>query len=190
MAKRIIICAGIDTGKHKLDVALEGCPDTLQVGNTADGHVTLSAWLRQHRVERVGIEASGGYEQAVVAHLRRDGFVVVVFQPAQVRAYAKFLLQRAKNDKIDAGLIAACTAATKKIHAPPDPRLAPFAEHLTLIEQIRRRSGVPIIIITAFNKEYADQVRGLNDVVILRKPFDSWDLLDLLETELAASSSH
>jgi transposase len=47
-----------------------------------------------------------------------------------------FHLQRAKNDKLDAALIAACTAAAKKIHAPPDPRLAPFAEHLTLIEQI------------------------------------------------------
>jgi transposase len=136
MNKHSMVCAGIDTAKHKLDVALEGRSETLQVDNTADGAVALSAWLRQHRVERVGIEASGGYEQEVVAHLRRDGFVVVVFQPAQVRAYARFLLQRAKNDKIDAGLIAACTAATKKIHAPPDPRLAPFAEHLTLIEQI------------------------------------------------------
>ena len=37
---------------------------------------------------------------------------------------------------IDAALIAACTAAIKKIHAGPDPRLQPFAEHLTLIEQI------------------------------------------------------
>jgi transposase len=69
--------------------------------------------------------------------LRREGFVVVVFQPAQVRAYGRFLLQLAKNDKIDARLIAACTAAIKKIHAPPDPRLAPFAEHLTLIDQIK-----------------------------------------------------
>jgi len=60
----------------------------------------------------------------------------VVFQPAQVRAYAKFHLQLAKNDKIDAALIAACTAAIKKIHDAPDPRLQPFAEHLTLIEQI------------------------------------------------------
>ena len=34
------------------------------------------------------------------------------------------------------GLIAACTAAVKKIHTPPDPRLLPFAEHLTMIEQI------------------------------------------------------
>jgi transposase len=68
--------------------------------------------------------------------LRRKRFVVVVFQPAQVRAYAKFHLQLAKNDKIDAALIAACTAAVKKIHAAPDPRLQPFAEHLTLIDQI------------------------------------------------------
>jgi transposase len=131
-----MICAGIDTGKRKLDVALDGRAERLRFDNTADGHRALSAWLRQQRTKRVGIEASGGYEQAVVAQLRRDHFQVVVFQPAQVRAYAKFHLQRAKNDKIDAALIAACTAAAKKIHAPPDARLAPFAEHLTMIEQI------------------------------------------------------
>jgi len=92
--------------------------------------------LRKHRAQRIGIEASGGYEQAVVATLRRNGFVVIVFQPAQVRAYAKFHLQRAKNDKIDAALIALCSAATKTVHAPPDPRLVPFAASLTMIEQI------------------------------------------------------
>lgn len=136
MSKHSIICAGIDTGKHKLDVALEERSQELQVENIPDGHSRLSAWLRKHRVERIGIEASGGYEQPVVGHLRRKGFVVVVFQPAQVRAYAMFHLQRAKNDKIDAGLIAACTGAVKKIHAPPDPRLAPFAEQLTFVDQI------------------------------------------------------
>src|SRR6185312_13073529 len=136
MAKRITVCAGIDTGKRKLDVALDGSAEQLQVDNTAEGCKTLLQWLRQHRVKRVGIEASGGYEQAVVAELRRKRFVVVVFQPAQVRAYAKFHLQRAKNDKIDAALIAACTAAVKEIHPAPDPRLLPFAEHLTLIDQI------------------------------------------------------
>jgi transposase len=136
MSKHSMICAGIDTGKRKLDVALHGRADELQVDNGADGCKALSAWLRQHRVKRVGIEASGGYERAVVAQLRHDGFVVIVFQPAQVRAYAKFHLQRAKNDKIDAALIAACAAAVERIHAPPDPRLAPFAEHLTMIEQL------------------------------------------------------
>jgi len=136
MAKHITICAGIDTGKRKLDVAIEDRREQLQVENTPDGHKLLLTWLGQHRVKRVGIEASGGYEQPVVAELRRKRFVVVVFQPAQVRGYAKFHLQRAKNDKIDAALIAACTAAVRKIHAAPDPRLLPFAEQLTMIDQI------------------------------------------------------
>ena len=136
MAKRITVCAGIDTGKRKLDVAIDGSCEQLQVENTAEGHKVLLEWLRRHKVKRIGIEASGGYEQPVVVALRSKRFVVVVFQPAQVRAYAKFHLQRAKNDKIDAALIAACTAAVKKIHPAPDPRLQPFAEHLTLIEQV------------------------------------------------------
>jgi transposase len=136
MTKYITICAGIDTGKRMLDVAVEGSREQLQVENTSEGHAVLLAWLRRLRVKRVGIEASGGYEQPVVAELRRKRFVVVVFQPAQVRAYAKFHQQRAKNDKIDAALIAACTAAVRKIHPAPDPRLQPFAEQLTMIDQI------------------------------------------------------
>jgi transposase len=137
MAKRITVCAGIDTGKRRLDVAIDGRGEQLQVENTAEGHQVLLEWLRRHKVKRIGIEASGGYELAIVMALRRKRFVVVVFQPAQVRAYAKFHLQLAKNDKIDAALIAACTAAVKKIHDAPDLRLQPFAERLTLIEQIR-----------------------------------------------------
>src|SRR5436309_2470332 len=136
MAKRITICAGIDTGKRKLDVAIDGNGEQLQVENTAEGHKVLLEWLQRHKVKRIGIEASGGYEQPVVAELRRKRFVVVVFQPAQVRGYANFHSQRAKNDKIDAALIAACTAAVRKIHPAPDPRLAPFAEQLTMIDQI------------------------------------------------------
>jgi transposase len=136
MAKCTTICAGIDTGKRKLDIALDGSSEQLQIDNTAEDYKVLLDWLRRHRVKRIGIEASGGYEQAVVAELRRQRFVVVVFQPAQVRAYAKFHLLRAKNDKIDAALIAVCTAAVKTIHAPPDARLLPFAEHLTMIDQI------------------------------------------------------
>src|SRR5580692_10482205 len=136
MIKHTTICAGIDTGKRKLDVAIEGRREQLQVKNTSEGHEALLAWLRQHRVKRIGIEASGGYEQPVVAELRRKRFVVVVFQPAQVRAYAKFHSLRAKNDKIDAALIAACTTAVRTIHAAPDPRLLPFAEQLTMIDQL------------------------------------------------------
>ncbi|KJC36790.1 transposase, partial [Bradyrhizobium sp. LTSP849] len=77
MAKRIMICAGIDTGKHKLDVALDGSSERIQVENTPEGYTELLEWLQRHKVKRVGIEASGGYEQAVVAELRRKRLVVV-----------------------------------------------------------------------------------------------------------------
>ncbi len=194
MSKHTMICAGIDTGKRKLDVAIEGRAKRLQVDNTPDGHRALSAWLRQHRAKRVGIEASGGYEQAVVSQLRRDGLVVIVFQPAQVRAYAKFHLQRAKNDKIDAALIAACTAAAKKIHAPPDPRLAPFAEHLTMIEQITediahlktRRESCRDPRIRCFWKEEIGRLKGflrseLKELVAaIRQHHDLAERLDLI----------
>ena len=141
MSKYTTVCAGIDTGKHKLDVAIDGGAQRMQVDNNSQGHRSLSAWLRQREVERIGIEASGGYEQAVVLSLRADGFVVIVFQPVQVRAYAKFVLQHAKNDTIDAVLIARCTAAATEIHEPPDARLAPLAQHLTMIEQLTEDVG-------------------------------------------------
>jgi transposase len=97
MSKHSIAYAGIDTGKDYLDAALHKRGDELRVKNTPEGHRALSAWLRKHRANRVGIEATGGYEMDVVAHLRRDGFTVVVFQPAQVRHYAKFHLMVAAS---------------------------------------------------------------------------------------------
>jgi transposase len=136
MSNHSIVCAGIDTGKHKLDVVIDGSVERLQVDNGPQGHQSLSAWLHQRTVERIGIEASGGYEQVVVSSLRADGFVVIIFQPVQVRAYAKFVLQHAKNDNIDAALIARCTAAATDIREPPDARLTPLAQHLTMIEQL------------------------------------------------------
>ena len=72
MHKHNMICAGIDTGKRKLDAAIDGCSRQLQIENTPQGHRTLSLWLRRHRVVRVGIEASGGHEQAVGLTVRRD----------------------------------------------------------------------------------------------------------------------
>ena len=164
MTNAIMICAGIDTGKRKLDVALGGAGDRLGVANDPDGHAALSQWLGRHTVERIGIEASGGWEKAVVARLRQDGFTVVVFQPGQVKAYARFRLQRAKNDRIDAGLIACCTAAIETVHAAPDPRLEQLAPQLTMIDQLiedvarfktRRETAQDEAICQAWSEEIA-----------------------------------
>jgi len=196
MSKRTMICAGIDTGKRKLDVALYRRDERLAVTNDPDGHRRLATWLRERGVKRVGIEASGGYESDVVTELRRTGFQVVLFQPAQVRAYAMFHLQLAKNDKIDAALIATCTAAIAHIHAPPDPRLAPPAAKMTLIEQIgadiarhktrletcRDPDGREFLAqeIARLEKVEKEQLRVLEKMI--RQHRDLSDRLDLIES--------
>src|SRR5437762_171595 len=75
MSKNSTVCAGIDTGKYKLDVAIDESADQLQVDNSPAGYRCLSAWLRQREVERIGIEASGGYEQAVVRSCGRTALL-------------------------------------------------------------------------------------------------------------------
>lgn len=127
---------GVDTGKAWLDAAISNGGDALRCANTSAGREELIVFFARHGVRRVGIEASGGYEIEAVAAMRAAGLDVVVFQPIQVRAYAKFLNQRAKTDRIDARLIAQCVAAKNEIRPAPDARLAAFAEHLTYIEQI------------------------------------------------------
>ena len=130
------ITAGIDTSKAKLDIAIDGQTTRWQVANDLPGWRRLAADLMQAGVARVGIEATGGYERGVVAHLRAAGFTVLVLQPTQVKAYARMHLRRAKNDALDAALIAACTATIEAPRIEPDPRLADLAGHLTFVEQI------------------------------------------------------
>ncbi len=53
-----------------------------------------------------------------------------------MHGWRRFQKRRAKTDPIDAVLIAEATAAIDVPRPAPDPRLAPLAEHLTLIEQL------------------------------------------------------
>jgi transposase len=128
--------AGIDTSKAKLDIAIAGTGQCWQVQNALKGWQQLAKLLDKAGVTRVGIEATGGYEHGVVAHLRQHSVTVLVLQPIQVKAYARMHLLRAKNDKIDAGTIAACTAALDKGDRQTDGRLNDLAQNLTFVEQI------------------------------------------------------
>jgi transposase len=136
MAHSITVVAGIDVGKDGLDVALVPTGEVVHVANSPAGRRELAGWLGRREVGRVGLEASGGYERPVCEMLRRAGFEVALLQPRQVRAFAHYKLRRAKNDRIDAGLIAEAAASLEGVREAPDPRLEAFAEHLRLIEQI------------------------------------------------------
>lgn len=136
MTKTSMVVAGIDTAKDKLDVAICGQTQRLQVANSIGGWKQLRSALARAGVERVGIEATGGYERGVVRHLLAAGLVVLVLQPIQVRAFARLHRQRAKNDTLDAALIAACAAAIEPHAIGPDQRLTELADSLTFVEQI------------------------------------------------------
>jgi len=135
-SRKVCVCAGVDIGKAKLDCAVAGRREALRCDNSEEGRAQLIAFLKGQDVRRVGLEASGGYEIEVVDELRAAGLAVIVFQPNQVRAFGRFKRRRAKNDRIDAILIAECAAAQDTLREAPDPRLASFAERLTRIEQI------------------------------------------------------
>src|SRR3954469_6658638 len=132
---QISITAGVDTSKAKTDVAGHGRAGRWRVENDAAGWRRLASTLRKSGVSRIGIEASGGYERGVVAALRKCGFTVLLMQPMQVKAYARLHLRRAKNDALDAALIAACAARIEPPSVAPDERLAALARHLTFVEQ-------------------------------------------------------
>jgi hypothetical protein len=136
MTHDITLAAGIDAAKDKLDIAITGSAEPFTVANAAAGWRQLAKRLAAVGVKRAGIEASGGYERGVVDHLRAAGFTVAVLQPVQVKAWARLHLRRAKNDRIDAALIAACAALIDPPAREPDARLAALADHLTFIEQI------------------------------------------------------
>lgn len=127
--------AGVDVAKRRLDVAIHGKDTSSSFANDAAGHGELIAWLRGEGVARVGLEASGGYERAVVQALNAAGFAVVLHQPLEVRLFARLRRLRAKNDRLDAKLIACATAQIDAVKAAADPRHAELAERMTAYEQ-------------------------------------------------------
>jgi transposase len=136
MAEGITKCAGIDVSKLSLEIAVHDSAERFTAGNDLTGHRHIARRLGALGVTRVGLEASGHYEAKVARYLRKQGFEVLVLDPGQVHGFKRFKNGRAKTDAIDAVLIAAVTAAWQTVRPAPDERLAPLAEHMTLIEQL------------------------------------------------------
>lgn len=128
------ITVGIDVSKDRLDVHVHPAGESFAVGNDETGIEQLCERLGALRVERIGLEASGGYERLAVALLAAAGLPVIVVNPAQVRHYAGALGQKAKTDPIDAAVIALFMAATK-----PVPRALPDAQTTELSALMARR---------------------------------------------------
>lgn len=127
--------AGIDVSKDRLDVHVLPSGEAWAVSRDAAGLAELCQRLAGIGV--VALEATGGYETIAVASLSSAGLPVVVVNPAQVRAYAKALGQRAKTDPIDAHVIARFAEATKpEVRPLPDQATRLLADLLARRRQI------------------------------------------------------
>jgi transposase len=97
---------GIDVSKDRLDVAVLGERQEKQVDNTVQGIAQLVAWMQELQPELIVVEATGGYQRAVVEALFWAGLAVAVVNPARVRQFARACGLLAKTDKLDAQVLA------------------------------------------------------------------------------------
>jgi transposase len=132
-----VMVVGIDVSKDRLDVAVRPTGESLVFKRTAAGIEDLVAWLKTLSPALVAIEATGGFETVVAAGLASADLPVVVVNPAQVRAFAMALGNRAKTDPIDAAVIAHFAEATK-------PKLRPLPDEMTrgLADLVARRRQI------------------------------------------------
>lgn len=121
MATRVFI--GIDVSKDKIDVSCRGGVQIAPVWKrTKEALAELVRTLRALGDCRVVLEASGGYERAVLDALWTAGVEAFMVQPDRARHFAKSLGRYAKTDSIDAGVLAHMAEVAVEREQPWRPR--------------------------------------------------------------------
>jgi transposase len=106
MAQNDRVVVGIDVAKGKVDACIRALSQRRTFESTAEGRRKLIAWLRKHKVGKAVMEASGGYERDWAKALREADIEVRIVDPKRVRSFARSAGRLAKNDAIDAEMIA------------------------------------------------------------------------------------
>jgi len=106
MAQNDLVVAGIDVAKDKVDVCIRSLSLRRTFASTAEGRRELASWLRRQKVGKAVMEASGGYEREWAKALRNSKIEVRIVDPKRVRSFARSAGRLAKNDTIDAEMIA------------------------------------------------------------------------------------
>lgn len=113
---------GLDIAKLKADACIRQPALRLTKPSTPDGQAEMIAWLRANAVGTAVMEASGGYERTWAEALRAAGITVRIVDPKRVRHFAKSAGRLAKNDPIDAAMIAWFAGTFPDEHGQPhDP---------------------------------------------------------------------
>lgn len=97
---------GIDISKAWLDIAVHPGEEGWRSENTESGIGKLIRRLQALQIERIVVEATGGYEAKLVERLLQAELPVARVNPGRVRKFAQGLNWFAKTDKIDARVLA------------------------------------------------------------------------------------
>lgn len=126
---------GIDVCKKYLDIHdLE----TGQASRIDRNEVELEKWLSAKPGDwHLILEATGGYERLVADVCEKHGMRYSVVNPARVRHFARALGRLAKNDAIDAQVLAQFGKTLN-----PAPTVRPSAEVLALRALVERRADL------------------------------------------------
>ena len=139
---------GIDVSRSWLDVCVFGGAQEVRVGNDATGICGLTRQLTEGEPERVVLEATGGYEKALVRSLQSNGVPVVVVNPRQVRDFARATGRLAKTDRIDAQVLAQFASVLR-----PEPRQMKNEAESELSALVRRRQQVTSLLTVEKNRK-------------------------------------
>jgi transposase len=162
------IVVGIDVSKDRLDVHVRPAGTVLGYNRDAAGIEGLVGELVRLAAQLVAVEATGGFETVVAASLAAAGLPVVVVNPAQVRAFARAIGQRAKTDPIDAQVIAHFAAATN-----PPVRPLPDAATQALADLVARRRQIIQMIVAEGQREKRASARAKKSIMRMLKTLRS-----------------
>jgi transposase len=136
--KTATVYAGLDIAKATLQLHCQNQPAALP--NNAQGHAELVKRLQAVPGAHLVCEATGGYERALVAALQTANLPVSVVNPAQVRHFALAQGRRAKNDPLDAAVLAAYGQAIQPAPTPvPEPVLAQLRALVQWRDQLKEQ---------------------------------------------------
>jgi transposase len=105
MAQNDLVVAGIDVAKDKVDACIRSLALKQAFANTEEGRREFVSWLRRHKIIKVAMEASGGYEREWAKLVRAAKIEVRIVDPKRVRSFAQSAGRLAKNDTIDSDTV-------------------------------------------------------------------------------------
>jgi len=135
-----IIC-GVDVSSQTLEVCIGREGPNGRFKRTAEGIAELAAFCREHAVDLVVLEATGGYEKLPFMLLWAAGVPGAIVNPRAVRRFAEGMGLLEKTDRIDAGVIAWYSAVKRLVPREPpaeaQQRLAAMVGRLRQLTELR-----------------------------------------------------